>query len=94
MRPPITQLTTDSVIESLKSEESAGTDQKLWNVCRHAVFRWPYAPNHSPKMDAHFVPHCAHSLVLFEHPNPFPNHAITHRIVTIHLTDMVMSLTW
>jgi len=29
-----------------------------------------------------------------EHPNPFPNHAITHRIVTIHLTDMVMNLTW
>jgi len=29
-----------------------------------------------------------------EHPNPFPNHAITHRIVTIHLTDLVMNLTW
>ena len=27
-----------------------------------------------------------------EHPNPFPNHAITHRIVTIHLTDLVMNL--
>ena len=29
-----------------------------------------------------------------EHPNPFPNHAITHRIVTIHLADLVMNLTW
>ena len=29
-----------------------------------------------------------------EHPNPFPNHAITHRIVTIRLTDLVMNLTW
>jgi hypothetical protein len=29
-----------------------------------------------------------------EHPNPFPNHAITHRIVTIHLTHLVMNLTW
>jgi len=28
-----------------------------------------------------------------KHPNPFPNHAITHRIVTIHLTDLVMKLT-
>ena len=28
-----------------------------------------------------------------EHPKPFPNHAITHRIVTIHLTDLVMNLT-
>jgi len=27
-------------VDSLKSEESAGTDQKLWNVCRHALFRW------------------------------------------------------
>ena len=44
--------------EALKSEESAGTDQKLWNVCSHALFLWPYAPNHhSPKMDAHFAPH-------------------------------------
>jgi len=49
----------------LKSEESAGTDQKLWNVCHHTLFRWPYAPNHhSPKMDAHFTPHRAHCLVL------------------------------
>ena len=62
---PITQMTTDNVIESLKSEESARTDQKLWNVHRHALFRWPYAPNHhSPKMDAHFAPHRARSLVL------------------------------
>jgi len=51
-------------VESLKSEESAGTDQKLWNGCRHALFRWPYAPNHLPKMDAHFAPHRARSLVL------------------------------
>ena len=29
-----------------------------------------------------------------EHLNPFPNHAITHRIVTIHLTYQVMNLTW
>ena len=29
-----------------------------------------------------------------EHPNPFPNYANTHRIVTIHLTDLVMNLTW
>ena len=29
-----------------------------------------------------------------EHPNPFPNHAITLLIVTIHLTDLVMNLTW
>ena len=29
-----------------------------------------------------------------EHPNPFPNHAITHHIVTLHLTDLVMNLTW
>ena len=51
-------------VESLKCEESAATDQKLWNVCRHALFRWPYAPNHhSPKMDAHFAPHRARSLV-------------------------------
>jgi len=28
-----------------------------------------------------------------EHPNTFPNHAITHRIVSIHLTDLVMNLT-
>jgi len=49
-------------VESLKSEESAGTDQKLRNVCRHALFRWPYAPNHhSPKIDAHFAPHRANS---------------------------------
>ena len=52
-------------VESLKSEESAGTDQKLWNVCRHSLFHWPNAPNHhSPKMDAHFTPHHARSLVL------------------------------
>jgi len=49
----------------LKSKESAGTDQKLWNVCHHGLFHWPYAPNHhSPKMDTHFTPHCARSLVL------------------------------
>ena len=29
-----------------------------------------------------------------EHLNPFPNRAITHRIDTIHLTDLVMNLTW
>ena len=29
LRPPITQMSTDSVIESLKSDESAVTDQKL-----------------------------------------------------------------
>jgi len=29
-----------------------------------------------------------------EHLNSFPNHANTHRIVTIHLTDLVMNLTW
>ena len=58
MRPPAMLATTDNVIESLKSEESAGTDQKLWNVCRHALFRWLYAPNH------HFAPHRARSLVL------------------------------
>ena len=29
-----------------------------------------------------------------EHPNPFSNHAITHRIVTIHLKGLVMNLTW
>jgi len=28
-----------------------------------------------------------------EHSNPFPNHAITHHIVTMHLTDLVMNLT-
>ena len=34
-------------------------------TCRHALFSWPYAPNHhSPKMDAHFAPHRARSLVL------------------------------
>jgi hypothetical protein len=53
-------------VESLKSEESAGRDHKLWNLCRHALFRWPYAPNHhSPKMDAHFALHRASSLFLF-----------------------------
>ena len=47
-------------VESLKSEESAEKDQKLWNVCLHALFRRPYAPNHhSPKMGAHFAPHRA-----------------------------------
>ena len=62
---PITQMTTDNFIESLKSEDSVGTDQKLWNICRHALFCWPYAPNHhSPKMDAHFAPHRARSLIL------------------------------
>jgi len=36
-----------------------------------------------------------HVLLSFiEHPNPFPNHAITDRIVTIHLTDLVTNLTW
>jgi hypothetical protein len=35
-----TQITTEAVIKSLKSEESAGTDQKLWNYRRHAHFRW------------------------------------------------------
>jgi len=29
-----------------------------------------------------------------EYPKTFPNHAITHRIVTIHLTDLMMNLTW
>jgi len=49
----------------LKSEESAGTDQKLWNVCHHTVFHWPYTPNHHlPKMDAHFAPYRACSLIL------------------------------
>ena len=28
-----------------------------------------------------------------EHPKLFPNYAITHRIVTIRLTDLVMNLT-
>jgi len=52
-------------VESLKSEESARTDRKLWYVCRHTLFCWPYAPNyHSPKMDTHFAPHRARSLVL------------------------------
>ena len=37
MRPPAMLATTDNVVESLKSEESAETDQKLWNVCRHLV---------------------------------------------------------
>jgi len=36
-----------------------------------------------------------HVLSFFiEHPKPFPNHPITHRIVTIHLSDLVMNLTW
>jgi len=65
IRLPTTQMTTDNVIESLKSEESAGTDQKLWKVSRHALFRWPYSPNHdSPNTDAHFAPNRARSLVL------------------------------
>ena len=29
-----------------------------------------------------------------EHSNPFPNNVITHLIVTIHLTDLVMNFTW
>jgi len=29
-----------------------------------------------------------------EHPNTFSTHAITHHIVTIHLTGLVMNLTW
>jgi len=45
-------------VESLKS------DQKLWSVCHHALFHWPYATNHSPKMDAHFAPHHAHSVIV------------------------------
>ena len=36
---PITQMTTDNIIESLKSVVNAGTDKILWNVCRHALFR-------------------------------------------------------
>ena len=41
---------------------AAGTEQKLWNSCRHAHFRWHYAPNHhSPNMDAHFAHHHARS---------------------------------
>ena len=31
---------------------------------------------------------------LIEHSNPFPNHVIAHCIVTLHLTDLVMNLTW
>jgi len=31
---------------------------------------------------------------VIQHPKPFPNHVISHRIVTIHLTDLVMNLTW
>ena len=28
-----------------------------------------------------------------EHPNPFSNHAITHRIVATHLKGLVMNIT-
>jgi len=41
---------------------------------------------------SHLIVHVLSSFI--EHLNPFPNHAITQRIVTIHLTDLVMNLTW
>ena len=34
---------------------------------------------------SHLIVHVMSSFI--EHPNPFPNHAITHRVVTIHLTS-------
>ena len=41
---------------------------------------------------SHLIVHFLSSFI--EHPNPFPNRAVTHRIVTIHLTDLVINLAW
>jgi len=89
--------TTDNIIriESLKSEESAGTDQKLWNVCHPHSFvdLMHQIIIHQRRMPtSRLIMHVLSSFI--EHPNPFPNHDITHCIVTIQLMDLVMNLTW
>ena len=89
---PIPQMTTDNVIESLISEESAGTDQKFVvthsfvDLTQQIIVHQRWMPT------SHLIVHVLSSFI--EHLNPFPKHAITHRIVTIRLTDLVMNLTW
>jgi len=95
MRPPAIQMPTDNVIEFLKSEESAGTDQKLWNsVVTHPFvdLKHQLIINQRRTPTSRLIVHVLSSFI--ENPNPFPNHAITHRIVTIHFIDVVMNLTW
>ena len=87
--------TTDNVTESLKSAESAETDQILRkslvthsfvDLAHQIIIHQRWTPT------SRLIVHVLSSFI--EHPNPFPNHAITHRNVTIHLTDLVTNLTW
>ena len=69
-----------------------------WSICSHLneVMRsWVRAAECSQAFSWSKKCLIVHFLSPFiEHPNPFPNHSITHLIVTIHLTDLVMNLTW
>jgi len=87
--------TTDTDIESLKSEESAGqirncetsvVTHSFLDLTHQIIIHQRWTPT------SRLIVHVLSSFI--EHQNPFPNHAITHRIVTIHLTDLVMNLTW
>ena len=87
--------TTDIVIESfnlrkvqgqIRNCETSVVTHYFVDLMRQIITHQRWTPT------SHLIVHVLSSLN--EHPNPFPNHAITHRIVTIHLADLVMNLTW
>jgi len=97
MRPPATQMTTDIVIEyspwNLRKVHGQIRNCEL-SVITHSFVDFTHQINiHQRWMTtSRLIVYVLSSFT--EHLNPFPNHATTHRIVTIHLTDLVMNLTW
>jgi len=72
--------------EQIRNCETSVVTHSFVNLTHQIIIHQRWTPNSC------LIVHVLSSFI--EHPNPFPNHGITHRIVTIHFTDLVMTLTW
>jgi len=93
----ITQMTIDSVIQyspwNLRKVQGQTRNCETSVVMHSFIDCMHQIINHQRCMPtSHLTVHALLSFI--EHPNLFPNHVITQRIATIHLTDLVMNLTW
>ena len=97
MRSPAMLATTDNVIEY--SPSNLRKVQGLIRNCETSVVTHSFADlthqiiiHQRWTLTSRLIVHVLSSFI--EYPNPFPNLAITHRTVIIHLPDLVMNLTW
>jgi len=97
MRPPALLATTDNVIEwsplnlrkvqrQIRNCETSVVTHSFVDLTHQIIIHQRWTPT------SRLIVQILSSFI--EHPNTFPNRANTHRIVTMHLTDLVMNLTW